>query len=313
MQLDPLCTFDIPVIAARQLTTMSNEEMDNDLSLNAFFGSVYVIHLPQAEERLKRLLENFREIGIKDFVLFPACDGKRELPGEITSKMYSLWGSQGNLATIEKIRAIENQQKAEAGCFMSHFRVIQEIKTKFEEALVSYERAKLQGKHEAMDGLAKEVRRYSSVLILEDDNAFGFLAEDKKTTTLKGCGLLLRLALMEMPKQWHMLYFMAQSQFPSQFIGRFLRRICGTKGANAYAVHYPFYAQLVEHLGAIEDPAVKVIYPLDHQLSQLHPDYVCLAITPSIAYQTAGFSSIHSKMITESRQARGDVDHPPYT
>lgn len=297
-------TTEIPVLAARQLTTLSEEEMDKDLGLNAFFGSVYVIHLPKAEERLTSLLENFREIGLKDYVLFPACDG-RELPREISSKMFSLWSSR-ELKSIEGIRAFEKQQKGEAGCFMSHYRVIQEVKAKFEEALKAYEKAVSQGAQEAME-LAKEVRRYSSVLILEDDNAFGFLAEDKRTATLKGCGLFLRLALMEMPKQWHMLYFMAQSQFQSQFVGRFLRRIFGTKGANAYVVHYSLYAKLAEHLGAIEDPSTKVIYPLDHQLSQLHPDFLCLAITPSIAYQTPGFSSIHSKMIHESRQARGDA------
>lgn len=305
--LDHSCTIEIPVVAAQQLATMSDEEMNKDLALNSFFGSVYVIHLPKAEERLKRLLENFQEIGLKDFVLFPACDG-RELPREISSKMFSLWAAR-DLKTMEGIRAFENQQKGEAGCFMSHFQVIQEVKAKFEKALLAYEKAVALGDTAASE-LAKEVKRYSSVLILEDDNAFGFLSEDKMTATLKGCGLLLRLALMEMPKQWHMLYFMAQSHFRSQFIGRFLRRIYGTKGANAYAVHYSLYATLAEHLGAIVDPSSKVIYPLDHQLSQLHPDALCLAITPSIAYQTPGYSSIHSKMISESRQAKGDVKHP---
>lgn len=293
---------DLSSLAARQLASMSEEEMEKDLGLNAFFGSVYVIHLPQAEERLARLLDNFCQIGLKDFVLFPACDGK-ELPRHITSKMFSLWASR-DLKTMEGIRAFENQQNGEAGCFMSHYRVIKEVKAKFEEALKAYENA--QSAEEAMER-EREVRKYSSVLILEDDNAFGFLEEDKKTATLKGCGLFLRLALMEMPKQWHMLYFMAQSQFPSQFIGRFLRRIYGTKGANAYAVHFSMYPKLAEHLGAIEDPSKKVIYPLDHQLSQLHPDFLCLALTPSMAYQTPGFSSIHSKMIGESRQAKGDV------
>jgi GR25 family glycosyltransferase involved in LPS biosynthesis len=264
-----------------------------------------VIHLAQETERLKCLQENYAAIGLKDYVVFPACDGRKELPRDIWGKMYSLWATR-DFKTVEGIQAFENQRKGEAGCFMSHFRVIKEVRAKFEEALRLYEQAKAEGESEALERYAKEVKRFSSVLVLEDDNGFGFLAQDGKSVTTKGCGVLLRLALIEMPLKWDMLYFVAQSQYRSHSVGRFLRRIYGTKGANAYVVHYSLYERLLKHLSAIEDPAVKLIYPLDHQLSQLHADAVCLAVAPSIAYQTPGYSIIHARHIPIARQGQGD-------
>ena len=54
-------------VAAVQLQTLSAKEMDANWNVDQFFGSVFVINLPQSTERLKRVTEALYQIGVRDF------------------------------------------------------------------------------------------------------------------------------------------------------------------------------------------------------------------------------------------------------
>ncbi|MCE5315770.1 MAG: hypothetical protein LLG04_00205, partial [Parachlamydia sp.] len=81
--------WEIPVstIAFTHLDTMNAEALDKDWKLPEFFGTIAVIHLPQAKQRLKRITKQLHRIGTDIFDIFPAVDGRKEIPPAIWQKM----------------------------------------------------------------------------------------------------------------------------------------------------------------------------------------------------------------------------------
>ena len=144
-------------------------------------------------------------------------------------------------------------------------------------------------------------RKYSSVLIFEDDNGFGIVSEDKLSASLEGVGVLFRKAVQELPEDWGVCYLMAWSkeqEVPfSEHIVKPSRAILN----NAYAVNHLMYETIIKQLEKIYDPAVKHVDPFDSEIAKLQKTHNCFAINPSIAYQCDGFSFITSNTRTTLR------------
>lgn len=293
MPLDSRCNIFEAHLAVQQLVNWTEQELDADWCLDQFFGSCYVINLPHDHERLKKVTEELHKVSLKNFEIFRGCDGREELPPTIWRKMFSHWAKH-DLHSSTGIGNLENQQKSESGCYMSHYRLIKEVHDKFNNALAHYTQMQSSGTPTDIVQAALQVKKYSSVLILEDDNGFGFVNRNQTTVSMIGCGLFLRFALTELPQDWDMLYFMAHSKEPAKRIGHFLYQINGTFCTNAYAVKYTMYDNLIQHLQKIEDPKVEMITPIDNMISELHHAHKCYAISPSLSYQRPGYSWVTS-------------------
>lgn len=295
--------IDHQKLAWEQLADMTDEELDADLKLDQFFGSIYVINLPHAKDRLKRITSDLHAIGLKHFQVWRATNGRnpQEVPEAIWSKMTLNW-RQLDTSTPEGLKELQRQHQGEAGCFLSHYRLLCHVQANFKKACKDLQEAQSKNDNEKVQLAAARARKYSSVLIMEDDNGFGFVNRSNyKTATTAGLGRLLREAMTELPADWDMLYFMVQSRHTLPFTTHLRQLTWGTL-MNAYVVSYRMYDDIVEHLKQIEDPEVIELKPVDVEVAMLHEGHRCYAIKPAIAYQCEGTSQIVGWTIDGLRQ-----------
>lgn len=286
----PSCEIEHQNIAWSHLTDMTDEELDSDLKLEEFFGSLYVINLPHAKERLSRVTAALHDVGVRHFQVWRATNGRDplEVSEAIWRKMNCNWRKL-DPSTPEGLKALEHQYQGEAGCFMSHYRLLQHVREKFHEACQEWQAA-ASSKDKAK--AIRKARKYSSVLVMEDDNGYGFVNSDGITASLQGVGRHIREALTELPQDWDMLYFMVQSGRYAHRETPHLKRLAWGTIMNAYAISYRMYDSVIEHLKRIEDPSVQEMTPVDNEIAMLHGSHRCYAIFPSIAYQCEGTSQI---------------------
>lgn len=290
-------------MAKYQIESLSREELDRDWNLDDFFGTIFVINLPEAEERLISCCQALSKIGVTHFEVLPAINGRKDVNEELWKKMDRNW-AKIDTSTEEGQRAFDNQRKAETGCYLSHWRVIQIIKERYEQAQKDLYHAQSCSDYSGINRAIIDLKKYRSVLILEDDNAFGIVNEDKFSARLDEVGLLFRKAMLSLPRNWDMLYFMALSKEPEEVITPYMVRLSHGICLNAYAVNHTMYDAIIEQLKKIEDPDVKHVDPVDNELAYLHKKFRCYAINPSIAYQGNGLSSITSKSRKTYRQTQ---------
>lgn len=287
------CEIDHQEIAWKHLADMSDEELDSDLKLDEFFGSIYVVNLPQAEERLKRITAEMEKIGLRHFQVWKATYGRNpdEVPEAIWSKMNLNWRHL-DPSNPEGLKALHHQFQGEAGCFLSHYRLLKHVQERFQTAMEDLRFALEQQDSEGI-GLARErVKKYSTVLVMEDDNCFGYVNSDKRSATLQGLGRHLREALAELPHDWDMIYFMTMSKKPASAYTPHLKKLTYGCLTNAYAISYRMFDKMIDQLKRIEDPNVTSLQPVDDEMAQLHASNRCFAIKPSIAYQAEGATFI---------------------
>ncbi len=290
-------SWDIPIhaVAKNDLATLSPEVMDRKWMLDKYFGTIAVINLPQAVERREGILKQFELIGTKNFEIFTAVDGRTELPKEVWNKFFRN-RDKIDTTTEEGQQALDRVHQGEAGCYMSHYRLIKKVKESFDNALSELKKA--QASHQAYKDVAllakceRRVRQYSRVLILEDDTGFGIVNKARTKATTEGAGQILRKALSKLPKDWDMLYLVVQPIYPPIAVGPHLCRLSDSWSMVAYAVNYRMYGPLIEILEKIEKPSVKKVYPVDKEVAFRHSSFNVYAVVPSLVYQQTGPSCI---------------------
>ncbi|MCE5318165.1 MAG: glycosyltransferase family 25 protein [Parachlamydia sp.] len=300
------CHIDHQVNALKQLQDLSYAEMDRDWMLGEYFGSIYVINLPSATDRLEKVRQSLAEVGVQEFEIFSAVDGRKEVSEALWRKMDRNW-ARLDLSTEEGREAFDHQRQAETGCYLSHLGVIKKVKKLYD--LAKLDLARLQHQGGSLDDLSDALQRLksnSSVLILEDDNGFGIVSEDRRSASLAGLGRLFRKAMEELPLDWDMLYLMAWSRTDPEPFSPHLVKLTYAILMNAYAVNAPCYEAVIEHLEKIDDPHVLSVPPVDGAMAKLHVGLNCFAITPSVAYQREGTSSIIGVKRETYRQAQPD-------
>lgn len=295
-QQNDVWNYSLSDIAYKHLAAMSEDELDSDWKFNEFFGTVTVINLPQAEQRLKSVSEEFRNIGT-EFEIFRAIDGCKELEPSIWQKIDD--NRDGNDISTEEGRLAQDRfLQGAAGCYMSHYRLIQRIKDCFDRAMIDLYSAQEVKDENAIEKAYRNLRKYSSVLIIEDDCGFGIVNNTNNSADRKGVGVQWRKTLCDLPDDWDILYLMTGAKQPSEEVSHNLRKLKGSFGTVAYAIKYTMYGPLIEHLKKIEDPAIKKVDPIDHELSSIQPLYNVYAVYPSIAFQHCGQSYISANSST---------------
>lgn len=300
-----MASWDIPLgsVAKRHLATMSDEELDNDWKLNEFFGTIAIINLPNDIDRLKRVTEELKRIGTHEFEIFSAIDGRKTLDISIWDK---LCHNRDNVdaSTPEGQQALDRLHQGEAGCYMSHFRLIQKINNTFNEALKELETVTLTQNSQAIAAAKNLVRKFSRILILEDDNGFGIVNVKKTKSSKVGCGHILRQAIQDLPDNWDMLYLTCAAHEKSKAVAAHLYRLKRSVFLNAYVINYTMYDSLIDTLKQIENPLVSHVLPVDKAISGIHYRYHVYAVYPSIAFQYEGKSSINSTQTYKLRQGQ---------
>lgn len=292
--------IDHQKVAKRQLKSLSDEALDKDWMLYDYFGCLYVINLPRAKERLKTITSDLSDIGLDKFQIFKAVEGSKVAP-EIYKKLSRNWAHY-DLTTDKGRKGFLKQQQGETGCYLSHLEVIKRVKTLFDRATQDLEKAIAANDKKEIKAARAKARKYSSVMILEDDNAFGFVKSNKRDATLENAGKAFRMAMRELPKDWDMCYFMAWSRRPEIKISPRIVRLTNALYNNAYAVNHTFYDAAIAHLERIYNPKVIKVEPLDAAFSEIQPLHKCYAVYPAIAYQREGVSDITAYVHKKFRQ-----------
>lgn len=293
--------IDHQQVAREQLESLSRAAMDENWMLYDYFGCLYVINLPESTVRLETITKDLKDIGIEQFDILPAINGRTSVPRRFWKKMKYNWANF-HLSKKSGREKFKKQRQGEAGCYLSHLKVIKLAKEHFDEAKDMLRQAILEGDNEAMQAACAQARKYSSVVILEDDNGFGIVAPNKQEATLNKVGKLFRKAMAELPQDWDMFYFMAWSRQPEKRISPHIVKLREGLFNNAYAVNHKFYATAIAHLERILEPEVNSVLPLDAAFGEIHRKYHCYAVTPAIAYQKEGVSNITSHNWRRFRQ-----------
>lgn len=284
--------IDHQALAVSQLKSMSATELDEDWMLYDFFGSIYVINLPEETKRLERTRKALEQVGVKDFVVFPAIRGSQQ-EERVWKQMSTNWVGY-NLSSIAGQKAFDKQSQAETGCYLSHLKVLEIMRNRFEEAKKLLESARQRKNPIKIKKAEKLVRQCSSVLIIEDDNSFGIVNPDLVSANLSGVGTIFRKAMKKLPQNWEMVYFMAHSMKPSHHFSRHLVKNTQAIYLNAYAVNHLMYDTLINLLSKIYHPDNTHLSPIDYEISLIQESHQTFSVTPSIAYQVEGLSSITS-------------------
>lgn len=295
-------SIDHKRIAETALSQMSDQDMDVQWQLDKMFGSVRIINLTKDRQRLENVKQQLADIGLKEgqYSRFPGVLGSK-LPSTTWERMQSNY-KKIDTTTAEGKRKLDQQHMGQTGCYMSHYTLIKETAEKYEQArktLIDLLNTPSTNADQ-IEAAREQVRKYSSVLIVEDDNSFGRIlpqdAEEKErrnavystTLTREGTGRIFYEAMRDLPEDWDMLYFMAlpyTESTPTK--SPHLLKLTHADCLNAYAVSARMYPRILNQLKRIEDPS-QPFMPIDNELGELHGQTHSFVISPALAAQGAG-------------------------
>lgn len=287
--------------------------LDSNWGLKEFFGHIYVLNMDdnpnsgdpeKCKRRLETTAEHLHSIGLKkgEFERYRAINGSLELDPP------NLWHKIDDDSYKNKTQEeLDKLHKGQAGNYMSHYGIIKDASDKYKaaskqfvEAKKKYEEASSADKikmQESLREIAKKVKEYSSILVIEDDNGFGFLerGDDRQLQgVLKGTGKYFYDVMKDLPKDWDLFYFMAEHYYARNIVPHTtnLNRLKYAVCLNAYAINCTGYDAILKKLSTIFDASVPKVRPTDHMIASLHETHKVYVPKKPLAYQRAGKSTI---------------------
>jgi GR25 family glycosyltransferase involved in LPS biosynthesis len=300
-------SIDHRAIAKKSLEEMTDEQMDKNWKLNEFFGTVRVINLDGHEKRMQDVKKELAGVGLKEgeFERFRGINGREEIKKDIWDQIQSNY-KHYDTETKEGREKLDKQHKGQAGCYMSHYRLIKETSEKYDNArrkLLSLQ--KENASTEELKEAQAEVKKYSNVLILEDDNQFGTIPSESNvrhlwadqifSPTLKkeGAGRKFFEAMVDLKEDWDMLYFMAMSiEKPEDTHSKRLKKLTNAWCQNCYAINARMYPKLLAALRRIE-PGGFPLDPVDVIIGDHLKENNCFVTHPPLAAQNGNGSCIN--------------------
>lgn len=275
----------ISTLAIEELNTKSPEELDKDWNLGVYFGHIKVIG-DKNSPRYPQVKEEMEKVGLTEdkFEIAPCVKGT-DLPESVWKRVPN-WFGHNNMH-------LEQNKKGVAGCTLSHYNLIKDTNEKYKKAIQDLEM--LQARNSDEDEIKKaeeEVKKYSSVLIIEDNNAFGQLQNDG-SPSLKGMGTTFRESIKELPENWDMFYFISMHG-PWGFAKdvpnapHLLEAVygCVTK---CFAVNHTAYDLLEKQF---EKTCTNSIIPSDHVVAGLHRKIHAFISRTPLSYRFASKSLV---------------------
>jgi len=304
--------LDHQASAQKDLSTMSQEELDNDWKILDKIGHVRVINLDMHPKRFDGAVANLQEVGLKKNQIerFSAILGDH-LPVSKTSRMDN---NHKGYDPVKEKEKFEKLQKRQTGCYMSHYTIIKEAKAAHDKAMVECQaleselksldvqlaanpkdvklKAKVLEKTKQVNTARENVRKYSSVLIVEDDNRMGRQTGDFKYS-LKKVGLVFRKVMMDLPNDYHILFLVAYENKGSAVAGKkWIRKVNDFWDCNCYVVHSRFYQKYIDQLKKIDDDNAGKIRAVDRELPKCFPQNNVYIANPPLAIQGGCISTI---------------------
>ncbi len=296
-------------IAKKSLEEMTDEQMDKNWKLNEFFGTTRVINLDKDHERMKELNSELANIGLvnNQFERFRGINGRKEIDKDIWNRMQGNYKHHPTWTKAGRDK-LDNLHMGQTGCYMSHYNLIKETSEKYDNAKKKLLRLQKENATPEKLKIARaEVKKFSSVLIIEDDNKFGRILPDHVTSgpdfhdnvyghtlTKTGIGRQFYKTVAALPKDWNLFFFMAMNyETPDDTESTHLKKLKNAVCLNCYAVNASMYPQLLASLRKVEGEEVP-IEPVDDAIAKLMKKTNCYVANPPLAAQGGGSSSINN-------------------
>lgn len=284
--------YSLKKVARHHLETMDAEELDADWRLKDFFGHIKVISNKDSA-RYPQIVEEMAKVGISedDFELSPTVKGA-DLPESLWSRIPD-WVGEG-----------DHRKKGHAGCLVAHYLLIKDTALKFEKARADYYRLSLQdppATEEQLKAAQKLVKKYSSVLVIEDSNGFGLLEDG--TPQLNGLGTVFRETMSQMPNNWDMFYFICMhgEWGPAKVLPKKPLLLKSTYGCvtKCFAINHTAYEAIVRTLESRMFDQSVPLPPVDHMLAELHKKTETYISKIPLAYRLNSVSLIQNDASTD--------------
>lgn len=271
-------------IAATELATLDGPSMDRNWSVQKYFGHIKVISCDTTSERFRRCQRELAAIGLTsdDYEVIRGVDGTT-LDASVVDRM-TVWDKKLSRKKQKK------QRQGQTGCFMAHYRAIKETATRYKSAQerLAVLQADAKSSPQMLRVATKEVAKYSSLLIIEDNVGFGKVT-GPLTATFNGYGRLFRLAMKELRDDWDMFYFLSFGKVKK--ISTHLGRLTYGLSTKCYAIHSSIYERVLRELEIIDMPYKKLV-PIDHTLAWLHRRAHCFVPLTPLCYRAASESLV---------------------
>lgn len=278
-------------IAAEELKIRDDAWLDSNWSLPKYFGHIKVITMDQNGERYKLFQEEIRKIGLSEseFEVVQGIDGKT-LPLSLWNRMESSDIRKGECPPEH----LERRKQGQMGCYMAHYQAIKATAAMYEKAKAAFEtlQSRPDTSPEALAAASEALKKYSSVLIMEDNNGFGKVT-GPRSAELSTYGKKFREVMKDLPETWDMFYFKSM-KLPQNAIEQITPRLAKMSYGvvtKCYAIHAPMYVKVVKVLEEALAGDQK-IHPVDNVIATLHPSTRCYVATPPLTYRMASESLV---------------------
>lgn len=286
-------------VAIRELAAYDDAYLNTNWSLPKYFGHIKVLTLDPEAERFKQFLLEIAKVGLtkEAFEIAPGITGSK-LPQSLWSRMSS-WDIRKKLVEGP---LLQERQKGQTGCYMAQFRAIAASKESYQKAVANLKALQAQKTSpEALAEAEKEVKKYSSLLLIEDNNGFGRVC-GPKAAQMEDTGRRFRLAMKDLAPSWDMFYFMAMKEATK--VTENLAKLKNGVVTKCYAINAKFYDRILEMLAmSIED---RQFEPVDDVIAYLHPTANCYVAIPALTYRSASLSQVgghlHKKVVPKAEE-----------
>ena len=284
--------IDYKQLAQSELCSQDDATLNSDWKLGSYFPNIKVLTMDPDDERFQRCKQEFDLIGLKpqEYEVVRGVDGKT-LPEALWERMESFDLRNGPCPD----EWVDRRKQGRMGCYMAQFKIIRDAALSFEKARMALEDVLASNaSEEALDVARANVRKFSSVLLIEDNNGFGKIT-GPRTAEIGNYGELFRRVMQDLPSDWNMLYFksMEDSQNPVRQITPYLAQLTYGFVTKCYAINANFYGRVITALEQrINDPD-QTLEPVDNVIASLHETSKCFVTTPPLTYRVASKSLVY--------------------
>jgi len=266
-------------VAQELIERFSKKQLDKDWRFKDFFGTIYL--LSGSKERLPGVRASLASVGLQkgDYKVFQGIRGE-SLPRCIFSRMHEKGEEKKGLQKEE----LEKIHCGQTGCFISHYRLIEEAQQGYRAAVEELKAVKQTVTQRKLKALVEKVKRASTILVFEDNVGFGFLNNTDKVAR-ENVGYRFVKSMKELPKNWDFFYLMGWDFGKPKLISKHMIKLDYGVIIKSYAIKYTAFDPLLKELKVVLDQSVKKIDPVDHHIAKLHKPFQAYMIHPPCCYR----------------------------
>jgi hypothetical protein len=257
---------------AKQFLENPQSQDKQDIALNQFFGSKYLLNYG-GEESAQEFKGAFAKVGGSELECVPP-----KIPSEEEYQIIFRNYKNYNLQDATQAEKWKEQRKKEIVTVITFLDLLKRVKAKLIEACENYTRAKENQDEKTAISAGHTIRILSQPLFFQDNARFGILAPDCKQFSLKDLAPIFHKAISQLPS-WDLFYLEAWAKEtpPEEENLDGLVRVGRSLHCTAFVLNYTLMEELENQL---EASLKESCAPLDNIIGTLARTHHFYAINP---------------------------------